>query len=114
MSNRDLFHENHVAMSMEFKMWTDIHGVRLELDLDLDLGDQEEIECEEQDLEDTLINTLESVFKELELNFMIAARCALGHSHEASWKDCKCTQFGAVKRNNGTSLQKYLELKKPG
>ena len=121
MSDRDFFHENHVAMSMEFKAWTDTHRVRLELDLDLDLGDQEEIECEEQDLEDALINTLESIkvasiclFKELELNFMIAARCALGHSHEASWEDCKCTQFGAAKCNNGTSLQKYLELKKPG
>ena len=64
MSNRDLFHENHVAMSMEFKMWTDIHGVRLELDLDLDLGDQEEIECEEQDHEDTLA-TAEKVPKKI-------------------------------------------------
>ena len=25
MSDRDLFHENHVAMSMEFKAWTDTH-----------------------------------------------------------------------------------------
>ena len=67
----DLLHENHVTMSKEFKAWANIHQVRLELDLDLDLGevmlnfggfnnisyqclDQEEIECEEQDLEDTL------------------------------------------------------------
>ena len=39
MSVRDLFHENDVAMSKEFKVWTDIHRVRLELDLDFDLGD---------------------------------------------------------------------------
>ena len=38
-SVRDLFHENHVAMSVEFKAWTDIIRVRLELNLDLDLGD---------------------------------------------------------------------------
>ena len=66
ISVRDLFHDNHVAMSKKFKAWTDIHRVRPELDLDLDLGDvmsnfdgfnnisytcldQEEIECEEQD-----------------------------------------------------------------
>ena len=68
---RDLFDENHVAVSMEFKAWTDIHRVNSELDLDLDLGsvmpnfdgfnnisyqclDQEEIEREEHDVEDTL------------------------------------------------------------
>ena len=39
MSVRDLFNENHVAMSMEFKAWTDINRDRSELDLDLDLGD---------------------------------------------------------------------------
>ena len=39
MSVRDLFHENHVAMSKKFKAWTDINRVRSELDLDLDLGD---------------------------------------------------------------------------
>ena len=38
-SVRDLFHENNVAMSVEFKAWTDIIRVRLELNLDLDLGD---------------------------------------------------------------------------
>ena len=71
MSLRDLFDESHVAVSMEFKAWTDIHRVKSELDLDLDLGsvmpnfdgfhnisyqclDQEEIEHEEQDVEDTL------------------------------------------------------------
>ena len=71
MSVRDLFDENHVAVSMEFKAWADIHRVKSELDLDLDLGsvmpnfdgfnnisyqclDQEEIEREEQDVEDTL------------------------------------------------------------
>ena len=71
MSVRDLFDENHVAVSMEFKAWADIHRVKSELDLDLDLGsvmpnfdgfnnisyqclDQEEIEHEEQDVEDTL------------------------------------------------------------
>ena len=36
---RDLFYENHVVMSMEFRTWTDIHRVRSELDIDLDLGD---------------------------------------------------------------------------
>ena len=71
MSLRDLFDESHVAVSMEFKAWTDIHRVKSELDLDLDLGsvmpnfdgfhnisyqclDQEETEHEEQDVEDTL------------------------------------------------------------
>ena len=71
MSIRDLFDENHVAVSMEFKAWTDIHRVKSELDLDFDLGsvmsnfdrfnnisyqclDQEEIEREEKDVEDTL------------------------------------------------------------
>ena len=71
MSVRDLFDENHVAVSMEFKARADIHRVKSELDLDLDLGsvmpnfdgfnnisyqclDQEEIEREEQDVEDTL------------------------------------------------------------
>ena len=39
ISVRDFFHENDVAMSEEFKAWTDIHRVRSELDLDLDLGD---------------------------------------------------------------------------
>ena len=65
MSVRDLFHQNHVSMPMEFKEWANVHRVRSELDLDLDLGDfmsnfdgfnsisyqclhQEEIECEEQ------------------------------------------------------------------
>ena len=74
MSVRDLFDENHVAVSMEFKAWTDIHRVKSELDLDFDLGsvmsnfdrfnnisyqclDQEEIEREEQDVEDTLTTT---------------------------------------------------------
>ena len=74
MSIRDLFDENHVAVSMEFKAWTDIHRVKSELDLDFDLGsvmsnfdrfnnisyqclDQEEIEREEQDVEDTLTTT---------------------------------------------------------
>ena len=74
MSIRDLFDENHVAVSMEFKAWTDIHRVKSELDLDFDLGsvmsnfdrfnnisyqclDQEEIEREEQDVEDMLTTT---------------------------------------------------------
>lgn len=39
MSVRNLFHENYVAMSKEFKDWTDIHWVSLKLDLDLDQGD---------------------------------------------------------------------------
>ena len=60
----DLFHENHVAMSMEFKASTDIYWVRSKLDVVLNLGDvmsnfdgfnnisyqfldQEKIECEE-------------------------------------------------------------------
>lgn len=38
MSLRDLFDESHVAVSMEFKAWADIHRVKSELDLDLDLG----------------------------------------------------------------------------
>ena len=62
-----LFHENHVAISMQSKTWTDVHRVRSELNLDLDLGgvmstfngfnnisyqclDKREIECKEQDV----------------------------------------------------------------
>ena len=37
MSVRYLFRENHVAMSMEFKAWTDINRIRSEMGLDLDL-----------------------------------------------------------------------------
>ena len=64
---------------MYFKAWTDIHRVRSELDLDFDLGnimsnfdgfsnisyqclEQEEIECEEQDVED-MLTTAEKVPK---------------------------------------------------
>ena len=39
MSVRDLFHENHAAISMEFKTWTDTHQLRSELNLDVDLGE---------------------------------------------------------------------------
>ena len=72
---RDLFHENHLAVSMEFKTWTDIHRVRSELDFDLNLGyvmsnfdgfnsyqclDHKEIECEEHNVEVTL-TTVEKI-----------------------------------------------------
>lgn len=75
---RDLFRENHLAMSMEFKTWTDIHRVRSELDFDLILGhvmsnfdgfnscqylDHKEIECEEHNVEVTL-TTVEKIPKE--------------------------------------------------
>ena len=90
VSVRDLFHENHVAMSIEFKTWTDIHRVRSELDLDLDLGDvmsnfdgfnnisyqgldQEEIECEEQDVEDTLA-TAEKILKKNAFSLMMSRK----------------------------------------
>ena len=39
MSVRDLFHENHVAISMKFKTWTDTHRLRSELNLDVHLGE---------------------------------------------------------------------------
>ena len=89
MSVRDLFHENHIATSMEFKAWTDIHRVRSELDLDLDLGDimpncdglitsyqcldQEEIECEEQEVEDTL-TTAEKIPKKNSFSLMMGRK----------------------------------------
>ena len=92
MSVRDLLHENHVAMSVEFKAWTDIHRVRSELDLDLDLGDvmskfdgfsnvscqfldQEGIECEKQDVEDTL-TTAEKVPKKNAFSLMMSSKRA--------------------------------------
>ena len=92
MSVRDLFHENHVAMSMEFKAWTDIHRVRSELDLDLDLGDamsnfdgfnnisnqcldQEETGCEEEDVEDTL-TTAEQVPSKNAFSLMVSRKSA--------------------------------------
>ena len=39
ISVRDLFYENDIALSKEFKAWTDIHRVSSELVLDLDLRD---------------------------------------------------------------------------
>ena len=92
MSVRDLFHKNHVAMSMEFKTWTDIYQVRSGLDLDLDLGDtmsnfdgfnnisfqcldQEESECEEQDIGDTL-TTAEKVPKKNAFSLMMSRKRA--------------------------------------
>ena len=58
-------------MSIKFQAWTDVHRVRSKLAFDLDLGnamsnfdrfnnisyqclDQKQIECKEQDVEDTL------------------------------------------------------------
>ena len=77
-------------MSIEFKTWTDIHRVSSRLDLDLDLGDvisnfdgftnipyqcldQEESECEEQDVEDTL-TTAEKVPKKNAFSLMTSRK----------------------------------------
>ena len=85
-----MFHENYVAISIEFKTWTDIHRVSSRLDLDLDLGDvisnfdgftnipcqcldQEEIECEEQEVEDRL-TTAENVPKKNAFSLMTSTK----------------------------------------
>ena len=108
MSVRDLFHKNHVAMSMELQALTDIHRGKSELDLDLDLGnamsnfdgvnnnsyqcfDQEEIECEEQDVEDTL-TTAEKAPKKNAVSLMMSRKRAF------------------VDENEGTNLNRKDEL----
>ena len=92
MSVRDLFHENHVAMWTEFKLWTNIHRVRSELDLDFNLGDtmsnfdrlnnisyqcldKEVIECKEKDVENTL-TTAEKVIKKNEFSLLTGRKRA--------------------------------------